>query len=86
MNRCIINDWHFEATYSNKSLLGLSTDYFECWDLRKFLTLGSLLENCTSFNVYPCKKAGEEMGFTHDEVQAAYDAGSDSWSTFMSNF
>jgi uncharacterized protein YprB with RNaseH-like and TPR domain len=43
MNHCILEDIHFEATYSNKSILGLSTAYFRCWDLKKFLTVGSLL-------------------------------------------
>jgi len=43
MNNCIDQDWHFEATYSNKSILGLTTAYFKCWDLKKFLTVGSLL-------------------------------------------
>lgn len=87
MNHCILEDDHFEATYSNKSILGLSTAYFRCWDLKKFLTVGSLLSNCKSFGVFPCKKEGEEeMGFTHEDVQTAFDAGPDSWSEFMSKF
>ena len=70
MNYCIEKDIHFEATYSNKSLLGLTTPYFKCWDLKKFLPVGSLasLTGNKGFDVFPKKMNDSEMGFTHNDV------------------
>lgn len=82
LNQCIENDWHFEATYSGKSILGLTSHFFTCWDLRKFL-VGSLASCGKSFNVYPLKKEGEDMGFSHDEVQEQFDKGSEAWNAFL---
>jgi len=41
------------AAFQTKSILGLKGEDYSCWDMRKFLTTGSLAENCKSFNVYP---------------------------------
>jgi hypothetical protein len=49
-------DYTINATFSGKSVTGVSFGKFKCWDLAKFLT-GSLDSNCTNFNAYP-KKIG----------------------------
>lgn len=59
------------AIFSNKSILGLTFSYGKCWDLRKFLTIGSLEKNCESFGTYPPKM----KGFDHRLPQKAFDEG-----------
>ena len=49
------------ATFSGKSILGMSFRNFKCWDLHKFLN-GSLANNSTNFNTI-IKKVD---GFSHN--------------------
>ena len=73
-----------ECTFSGKSILGLTIPkHFNCWDLKKFLVIGSLKNLTRSYRTYPLKMDDDDMGFSFEEVEQAFEAGKNSWKKFM---
>jgi hypothetical protein len=72
INQAVDDDENVQSCiFSNKSIIGLTFSYGKCWDLRKYLTMGSLADNCKAFDSYPKKVEG----FDHRLPQKAFDAG-----------
>jgi hypothetical protein len=63
------NDIGFRCTPTNNSILSLSFENVECFDLSRYLTMGSLKSNAEDFR---CSNRKVD-GYNHYELQLLYE-------------